>query len=69
MPLTGRTRAREESDMVEARGVVIATVLAALVLVGLLGMAVQRYSPHSIQDEACQSGQLPASQCTHEQTR
>jgi len=51
------------SDMVEARGVVIATILAALVLVGLLGMAVQRYSPHTIQDEACRSGQLPASQC------
>ena len=49
--------------MVEARGVVIATILATLVLVGLLGMAVQRYSPHAVQDEACRSGQLPASQC------
>jgi hypothetical protein len=50
--------------MVEARGVVITTILAALVLVGLLGLAVQRYSPTAIQDEACKSGQLPASQCT-----
>jgi hypothetical protein len=49
--------------MVEARGVLIATVLAALVLIGLLGMAVQRYSPHSIQEQACKSGQLPATQC------
>jgi len=49
--------------VVEARGVVIATVLAALVLIGLLGMAVQRYSPHALQDEACKTGQLPASHC------
>ncbi len=51
--------------MVEARGVLIATVLAALVLIGLLGMAVYRYAPHTIREQACQSGQLPASQCTH----
>ena len=34
--------------MVEARGVLIATVLAALVLISLLGMAVYRYAPQTI---------------------
>jgi hypothetical protein len=50
--------------MVEARGVLIATVLAALVMIGLLGLAVYRYAPHAIEQQACRSGQLPASQCT-----
>jgi hypothetical protein len=49
--------------MVEARGVLIATVLAALLVVGLLGMAVQRYSPHTIKEQACRNGELPVSQC------
>jgi Tfp pilus assembly protein PilX len=49
--------------MVEARGVLIATILAALMLVGLLGLAAQRFAPHSIQEQACTSKQLPASQC------
>jgi Tfp pilus assembly protein PilX len=52
-----------ESGMVEARGVLIATVLAALLVIGLLGMAVQRYSPHAIQEQACKNGELPVSQC------
>ncbi|HEX5016188.1 MAG TPA: hypothetical protein VFX15_01210 [Actinomycetes bacterium] len=49
--------------MVEARGVVIATMLAALVLVGLLGMAVYRYSPEAISQQACEDGHLSAAQC------
>jgi hypothetical protein len=52
-----------ESGMVEARGVLIATVLAALLVIGLLGMAVQRYSPHAIPEQACKNGELPVSQC------
>ena len=49
--------------MVEARGVVIATVLAALLLIGLLGLAVHRYSPAALHEQACKSGQLSAADC------
>ena len=50
--------------VVEARGVVVATMLAALVLIALLGLAVHRFSPAAIQEQACQAGQLPASECS-----
>ena len=49
--------------MVEARGVLIATVLAALVLIALLVVAAFTFSPRSLQNEACEAGQLPASRC------
>ena len=49
--------------MVEARGVVLATVLAALMLVGLLAVAVYRHTPAALKDQACENGQLSAAQC------
>ncbi len=49
--------------MVEARGVVIATILVALILLGLLGLAASIFSPTSIRQQACESKQLPASEC------
>ena len=49
--------------MVEARGVVIATVLAALVVLGLLAYAASALIPSTMRQQACQSGQLPASEC------
>ena len=50
--------------MVEARGVVIATILVAVVLLGLLGLAASSFSPATIRQQACESKQLPASECT-----
>ena len=49
--------------MVEARGVVIATILVALILLGLLGVAASSFSPSTIRQQACESKQLPASEC------
>ncbi|MEO8107429.1 MAG: hypothetical protein ABI720_08930 [Actinomycetes bacterium] len=49
--------------MVEARGVVIATILVALILLGLLGLAASSFSPETIRQQACESKQLPASEC------
>jgi Tfp pilus assembly protein PilX len=49
--------------VVEARGVVIATILAALVLFGLLGLAASSFSPSAIKQQACETGQLSASEC------
>lgn len=50
-------------DVVEARGVVIATMMAALVVLGLLGFAASALMPNTIQDQACRTGQLAASEC------
>jgi hypothetical protein len=41
--------------MVEARGVVIASLLAALMLVGLLGYAAGRYTDELVPDECRES--------------
>jgi len=49
--------------VVEARGVVIATILVALILLGLLGVAASSFSPSTIRQQACESKQLPASEC------
>jgi Tfp pilus assembly protein PilX len=49
--------------MVEARGVVLMTVLAALVLLGLLAFAASSFSPEAIRDQACQGDRLSASDC------
>ncbi len=49
--------------MVEARGVVIATILVAMVLLGLLGLAASSFSPANIQQQACDTRQLPTSEC------
>jgi Tfp pilus assembly protein PilX len=49
--------------VVEARGVVIATVLAALVVLGLLAYAASALMPSTIQEQACRTGQAPASEC------
>lgn len=49
--------------MVEARGVVIATVLAALVVLGLLAFAASTIMPSTLRQEACTNGQLPAAEC------
>lgn len=49
--------------MVEARGVVVATVLAALVVLGLVAYAASTLLPNTLKQQACQSGQLPASDC------
>ena len=49
--------------MVEARGVVIATILVALILLGLLGVAASTFSPSAIRQQACESKQLPTSEC------
>lgn len=49
--------------MVEARGVVIVTVLAALVVLGLLAFAASNVMPHNFSQRACQTGELPESQC------
>jgi Tfp pilus assembly protein PilX len=49
--------------VVEARGVVIATVLAALVVLGLLAYAASVFMPSTIQEQACRSGQVSASEC------
>jgi Tfp pilus assembly protein PilX len=50
--------------MVEARGVVLMTVLAALVLLGLLAFAASSFSPDAIREQACRSDRLPASDCS-----
>ncbi|MCZ3388595.1 MAG: hypothetical protein LH645_05620 [Actinomycetia bacterium] len=55
--------AKQEIDMVEARGVVIATALAALLVLGLLAFAASTLMPNTIRQQACQSVQLPASEC------
>jgi hypothetical protein len=57
-PLEGRRRV-----VVEARGVVIATILVALVLLGVLGLAASSFSPATIRQQACETKQLPASEC------
>jgi Tfp pilus assembly protein PilX len=49
--------------VVAARGVAIATILVALVLLGLLGLAASSFSPATIKQQACESKQLPASEC------
>lgn len=49
--------------MVEARGVVLMTVLAALVLLGLLAFAASAFSPDAIREQACRNDQLSASDC------
>jgi FlaG/FlaF family flagellin (archaellin) len=49
--------------VVEARGVVIATILAALIVLGLVAFAASTIMPSTLRDQACQSGQLPDSQC------
>ncbi len=49
--------------MVEARGVVIATILVVLVLLGILGLAASSFSPATIRQQACEGQQLPASEC------
>lgn len=49
--------------MVEARGVLIATILAALVMVGLVAYAAVAFSPTNLREQACEAGELPASQC------
>ena len=49
--------------MVEARGVIVATMLTTLLVIGLLAVAVHRFSPDSLRQEACQAGQLPVSDC------
>lgn len=49
--------------MVEARGVVIATVLAALMVLSLVAYAASSLLPSTIRQQACQSGNLPASEC------
>lgn len=49
--------------MVEARGVVVATVLTALVVLGLLAFAASTVLPSTLREQACQSGELPASEC------
>ncbi|MEO8108189.1 MAG: hypothetical protein ABI720_12830 [Actinomycetes bacterium] len=49
--------------MVEARGVVIATVMAALVVLGLLAFAASTILPSTLRQQACQSGQIPKSEC------
>lgn len=49
--------------MVEARGVLIATVLAALVMVGLVAYAAITFAPQDLREQACESGELPISQC------
>ncbi len=48
--------------MVEARGVVVATVLAALMLVGLLGYAAGRYSTELF-PQACDEPPASAASC------
>jgi Tfp pilus assembly protein PilX len=49
--------------VVEARGVVIATILAVLVLVGLLSYAAVSYS-HRLSTEACHQD-VPAAHCAN----
>jgi hypothetical protein len=49
--------------VVEARGVLIATVLAALVMVGLVAYAAITFAPSDLREQACEAGDLPASQC------
>lgn len=49
--------------MVEARGVVIATLLAALLVLGLVAYGAFTLLPSTLRQQACQSGQLPDSEC------
>lgn len=49
--------------MVEARGVVIATVLAAAALLSLLAMAASTFSPDAIREQACRNGDLTSADC------
>ena len=49
--------------MVEARGVVVITVLTALVVLGLLAFAASTMMPSTFAQRACQTGELPASEC------
>ena len=60
---TGVPPSMEGTDVVEARGVVIVTVLTALVVLGLLAFAASTVMPSTFGQRACQTGELPASEC------